>query len=283
MTLYSQRDTRWKDEKLGYGSTTIGNFGCTISALSQLLLINGYSETPSTVNAKLKANAGFVGTNQNLLVWTAIEKAFKAKHLKRAYSYNNTEVADAISKYGGCLVEVDGSRIGAPTHWVLYIGNQKMIDPWTGTEQATSYYPPKGYSIISVEKNTGGDMTMTVPKTEWERLRNSSERGDRLVKTMGMTKNIGDLTNEEMDKLVADYIKLKADLKSAQDSLKKSEEEKLTAIDKAYNEGVDAGKKQAPTLETPPEQLTANGSIWVLNGLSLLNGRLEGNYKRSNS
>ena len=165
MAIYSQRDAKWKNTKLGYGSTTIGRFGCTITALAQLLLLNGYNETPATVNEKLKANKGFVGDNKNLIVWEAIVKAFKAKHLKRGYSYNNAEVLDAIKKYKGCLIEVDGAKIGAPKHWVLYIGNGKALDPWTGKEISTSYYPPIGYSVISVEQINQPEPTpMPAPK-----------------------------------------------------------------------------------------------------------------------
>lgn len=152
MTIYSQRDFRWGNKKLGYGDTFIKSYGCTITALAQLLLLNGYDETPATVNDKLKANNGFTGANKNLLVWGAIAKAFEARHIKRDYTYSNAEVLSAIKNYKGCLVEVDGEKIGAPKHWVLYIGNGKALDPWTGKEISTSYYPPLGYSVISVEK-----------------------------------------------------------------------------------------------------------------------------------
>jgi len=41
-------------------------------------------------------------------------------------------------------------------HWVLYIGNHQLIDPWTGTIKPTSSYPlVKGYAII--EKNNEQD------------------------------------------------------------------------------------------------------------------------------
>lgn len=66
----------------------------------------------------------------------------------RGYSYDNTKVAAAIQKNGFCLVEVDGAPIGGYRHWVLYIGNQLMIDPWDGKEKATSSYKATGYSLI---------------------------------------------------------------------------------------------------------------------------------------
>ena len=48
---------------------------------------------------------------------------------------------------GIVMVEVNAASIGAVKHWVLFVGRQKMIDPWTGTTESTSKYPLTGYSI----------------------------------------------------------------------------------------------------------------------------------------
>jgi hypothetical protein len=166
MIYYSQRDSKWKDEKLG--STTIGTHGCLVTALAQLLLINGYDETPKTVKDKLESVGGFVGTNNNLLVWGAIEKVFNAKGYWTNNVYNNDKVIEAIEKYGGCIVRVDASRIGASEHWVLYVGDGQMIDPWTGVLKSTSYYPATGYSIVEVERKDTMDFLDEDIKTEVE-------------------------------------------------------------------------------------------------------------------
>ena len=143
ITPLNQRDSRWKDIKLGFStSTTVGSHGCTLTALSILAGI-----TPDILNERLKVVNGFANTN--LVIWSKLKEAIGVLEFEwRGYSYDNAKVSDAISKYGGCLVEVDATRIGAPTHWVLFIGNGQMIDPWTGVTKATSYYPLKGYAVI---------------------------------------------------------------------------------------------------------------------------------------
>lgn len=151
MTPLSQRDTKWASQKLGFGTVTIGGYGCTITALAMLL-----GTTPDIVNEKLKSVNGFAGSTKNLVVWSAIDKAFPgATFIWRGYGYDNDKVKEAIDKSGGCLVEVDGARIGASRHWVLYIGDGQMNDPWFGTTKSTSYYKPVGYARIDVSSTTG--------------------------------------------------------------------------------------------------------------------------------
>lgn len=149
-TALSQRDPRWKDIKLGTSrTTTIGSHGCTITCVAIAA-----GTTPDVVNQKLKELGGYANTN--LIVWQKIKQALGNLEFEwRGYQYDNERVAAAVSLSGFCLVEVDATRIGAPTHWVLYIGNQKMIDPWTGVIKSTNYYPPKGYAILN---KIGGSM-----------------------------------------------------------------------------------------------------------------------------
>jgi hypothetical protein len=150
MERLNQRDPRWANIPLGTStSTTIGSHGCTITCIAMLSGL-----TPDEVNRRLLAVSGYAQTN--LVIWTKLKEAIPwIEFEKRAYSYNdadNLAVKDAISKYGGCLIQVDfDGKIATPRddHWVIYIGNQKMIDPWTGAEKATSYYPlVEGYSVI---------------------------------------------------------------------------------------------------------------------------------------
>lgn len=145
MIPLSQRDGRWKDIELGFSNTTIGDYGCVITALAILAGL-----TPDDVNERLKSVNGYAATSnspnrKNLIIWEKITDAIpNLKFVKRVKEYNNDDVAENLP----CLVEVDGSRIGAETHWVLYLGNQEMADPWFGNIKSTNYYAPKGYAII---------------------------------------------------------------------------------------------------------------------------------------
>lgn len=154
MENLSQRDARWKDIKIGNSTSTIGNFGCTLVCISMLA-----GTTPDVVNAFLTAVGGF---SVDRIIWSKINETKLGLHfpdMGRQYVYNDVAVREAIEKNGGCLVEVDfDGVISTPSdrHWVLYIGNHQLIDPWTGTIKPTSSYPlVKGYAII--EKNNEQD------------------------------------------------------------------------------------------------------------------------------
>ena len=147
MTKYGQRDPRWKDKKIGKSSSSIGSYGCTITCLSMLADI-----TPDEFNTRLTAVNGY---QVDLVIWSKIKEAIpKLEFEWRGYQYDNDKVKQAIADYGACLVEVDfDGSIATPRdrHWVLYIGNGRMYDPWTGGECATSKYPiATGYAIIKV-------------------------------------------------------------------------------------------------------------------------------------
>lgn len=154
MENLSQRDIRWKDIKIGNSTSTIGNYGCTITCLAMLA-----GTTPDVVNAFLTAVDGF---SVDRIIWSKINETKLGLHfpdMGRQYVYNDVAVREAIEKNGGCLVEVDYDGVvttPSDRHWVLFIGNHQLIDPWTGTIRPTSSYPiVKGYAII--EKNNEQD------------------------------------------------------------------------------------------------------------------------------
>ena len=143
--LYSQRDIRWFWKKVNYNY--FGRIGCTVTALTSLLFVAGYDLTPPQVAEKLRAVKAFQG---DLLIWSRVHLAFpKLKFVWRGYKYENSKVKESIEKKTPVLVEVllSGSR-----HWVLFLGDQKMMDPWTGKVESTSKYPLIGYSLFSISK-----------------------------------------------------------------------------------------------------------------------------------
>lgn len=149
MTRLSQRDTRWGGLFLGFSNTYIRDYGCTITCLAMII-----GTTPDVVNARLKAVSGFSG---NLVIWGKIAEAFPGIQVRRVYAYNNDDVKNNVPNV---LVEVPAYPIGGyGKHWVVYIGNQKLNDPWTGLERATSDFPnPTGYCVITGKWNqTVGD------------------------------------------------------------------------------------------------------------------------------
>ncbi len=146
----NQRDIRWKNVPLGFSSLTLGDYGCTITCLAMLAGLN-----PDEVNARLKAVNGF--QDKSLILWSKIKEAIPWLEFEwRGKPYDNEKVKGAVEEYGACLVEVDfDGKIATPNdkHWILYIGNQQMIDPWTGAKKSTGWYPlTTGYCLIKVSE-----------------------------------------------------------------------------------------------------------------------------------
>lgn len=145
---YNQRDSRWRYEKLGYSTKSIGGYGCTLTCLASMIsYVYGREINPSEVNKKLKEVGGFYGA---LVVWSKVGIAFpKVSWIKRGYNYSNVDVAFNVYVRGvPTPVEVNGAKIGAYRHWILFIGGGKALDPWTGQIISTSYYPLTGYSLF---------------------------------------------------------------------------------------------------------------------------------------
>jgi hypothetical protein len=150
----SQRDPRWKDKKLGFSSYTIGSKGCTVTAFTMLVnYVYGSIFGVDQVNDKLKEFDAFAKDQygqKSLLIWYKGAQAYpKLKWIERLVNYNNVKTWWYINihKIPVC-VEVNAWSIGAPRHWVLFCGDQKCADPWTGAIISTSKYPATGDALF---------------------------------------------------------------------------------------------------------------------------------------
>lgn len=145
MQILGQRDPKWGDIKLGTSNTFIKDYGCTITCIAMIV-----GTTPNIVNDRMKAVGGFA--NGNLVIWDKIPQAFPGVNVKRVWSYDN---ADVLANVPNVLVEVPGKYIGGTgKHWVVYVGNKKMYDPWTGKERPTSDMPEQsGYCVLTGKWN----------------------------------------------------------------------------------------------------------------------------------
>lgn len=145
MTPQSQRNNPHSQDLLGFAKhgQTIHDFGCTITCIAMFAGL-----TPGEVNDRLKAVNGF---QESSVIWTKIQEAIPwVQFVWRGTTYENSKVSQAITDNGSCLVEVDfdGTPRTDDRHWILYIGKQRMNDPWTGTERSTTVYTPRGYAIL---------------------------------------------------------------------------------------------------------------------------------------
>ena len=140
LNYLSQRDPRWNDEKLGFSSYTIGAQGCALTCLTMLVNGYGFTETPSSMNRKLKdmgSTNGFLGA---LVVWGGLTRAFP-KILFRRIVICRDQAAPASDIHASLeagqplIVEIDTSpSAGLQNHWVVLYGRQDddylMLDPW---------------------------------------------------------------------------------------------------------------------------------------------------------
>lgn len=204
MTPRSQRNPQWVNIKLGTGSTnksTIGSHGCTITCVGMAADLN-----PDEVNQRLINKNGYAAHKDtpqtvNLIIWSKIVEAIpwlKFADNGRGYSYDDARVKAAISKNGFCLVAVNGTPIGGAAvdgHWVLAIGNGKILDPWDGKEKAFTSYSPTGFSIIDkvgTPPSSGGGCIISNNEEGsklFTKLVHNSDVADQTVKYLGLAEN----------------------------------------------------------------------------------------------
>lgn len=189
MKTYCQRDSKWGNIKLGTSNTLIKDYGCTITSLGMIAEI-----TPDEVNRLLNSVNGF--SQGNLIIWSKINECFKGVEFGwRGYTYENEKVSQAIKDNGACMVEVDAAPIGGYRHWVVFIGNKQLVDPWDGKVKPTSTYSPTGYTIIKI-KETMKDTEMVIDRTLFGELVTKSTKYDELVKVgVSQPQDVVDLKN----------------------------------------------------------------------------------------
>ena len=139
LVYFSQQDPKWKQDILGFGDPedTIGYVGCALTSVTMLLSGHGYSETPKTLNQKLKSVQGFVSA---AIRWGSVSQIYPNITVKSNISCTTTpaplELIDAAIAAGQpAIVQVDSSPAnGIQTHWVVLYGKKGddylMLDPW---------------------------------------------------------------------------------------------------------------------------------------------------------
>lgn len=136
---YSQQDPQWKNDQLGFGdpNETVGFFGCALTCAAMLSSGHGFSETPKTLNQKLKSNSGYVSA---AIVWGALSSIHPQIKTKPLILCADTDaplaqIDAAIAAGQPVIVQVDqGPAPGLQNHWVVLFKKQGadylMLDPW---------------------------------------------------------------------------------------------------------------------------------------------------------
>jgi hypothetical protein len=213
----SQRDKRWGSKKLGFSDVTISGYGCTITSLAMMAGL-----TPDKVNEILKASGGYA--QENLVIWNKVSVIPNLTFNYRYYTYENAKVKQIIDTDGACLVEVDGKPIGGYRHWLLYIGNKQLIDPWDGQIKSTNSYVPISFVDISINRTMSSSPTLTekqikdlqTDSNNWKYLRQKYDISD--VKQMdGKIQSY----EKQIEKLEKELLDAHHDFKTASEDLVK--------------------------------------------------------------
>lgn len=155
----SQRDPKWRGETLGFDtSLTLGSDGCALTCLAMLVNGYGFDETPSTLNAKLKALGSGNGFLGGLIVWGGLSRLFPKITFQRIVICRDQpaplQAIDQTLDAGQPLVvEIDSSpAAGLQNHWVVLYARQGddylMLDPYP--------YPPDNRAISLGERYARG-------------------------------------------------------------------------------------------------------------------------------
>ena len=211
-----QRDPKWASEILGFNKDTytIGGYGCLITSICVACNYYGKSETPLTINKKLKDAKGFAANN-GFYIWGAIEKVFPDINEEWLGKFpdplTNTQmdaIKTALKNGYPVMVEIDFQPETAKPdmHFVLLIGydandedNLTMMDPWTGSIGSLKMYlkaskPTARKSIEQIVIYKG-----QIPQIPDENLEDKiSELQDQLAKALQRASDWEDKYNKAL-------------------------------------------------------------------------------------
>ncbi len=146
--VYAQTNTDWRNLKLGNSKPkdgTIGNIGCTITAIGNLHNIAfGTNYTPKDINELFVKHGVYVqdGWGYSIVNWQKVYKALpKLAFVSRDRNYNNATVWSWINIWPRMpVITVAYLSAKYPQHFVLFIGGGKMVDSLDGKVKPTGSY-----------------------------------------------------------------------------------------------------------------------------------------------
>ncbi len=167
LVRYSQQDPSWKTNIIGGGPDTIGYIGCALTCAAMYCSGWGYTETPATLNLKLKSRGGFIN---EAIVWGVISQFHPQITCTGLTICGNnaaplSQINASLAAGNPVIVEVDYSPdAGLQTHWVLVLaqqGNDYLIqDPWP--------YPPETQQVTLMSRfSQGKPLAYAIKAVAW--------------------------------------------------------------------------------------------------------------------
>ena len=117
-----QNEEKWKNTKLGHSTETIGGWGCLLTSVTMMLNGMGYSETPETVNEKMKASGGFQGAFfiPSMLPYAYPNVIYKDMQPCESFPAPVALIDAAVAAGKPVILQVDWNKqAGIQTHFVL--------------------------------------------------------------------------------------------------------------------------------------------------------------------
>jgi len=117
-----QNDEKWKNAKLGNSTETLGGWGCLLTSVTMMLNGIGYSETPETVNEKMKAAGGFQGAFfiPSVLPYVWPNCAYRDMQPCESFPAPIAQIDAAVAAGKPVILQVDWNKqAGIQTHFVL--------------------------------------------------------------------------------------------------------------------------------------------------------------------
>lgn len=165
-----QNDEKWKNTKLGNSPETIGSWGCLLTSVTMMLNGIGYSETPETVNEKMKRAGGFQGAlfMPPVLPYVWPNCAYRDMQPCENSSVPIAQIDTAVAAGKPVILQVDWNKqAGVQTHFVLVKekkGNDYVLyDPYKyGGDN-----PNKEVLLTTRYKYNGADLESEISAVLW--------------------------------------------------------------------------------------------------------------------
>jgi len=120
---WQQRDPRWRAQRLGGREEggTLGEYGCTVSAIANAASNLGFVLTPEQLNERLTGQGGF--NERGWLIWGAVAAATEGTMQATAFSSPSRNDVDHCLSQGQYPI-VKYLIGGLIQHWVTVVGKQ---------------------------------------------------------------------------------------------------------------------------------------------------------------
>lgn len=147
---FSQLDPRWKSDRLGKTSDTMGSDGCLVTSAAMALTNLGFKTSPKDLNKRLTATDSF--TKRGWLIWDGIRRVTDGRAVATFYDKVDAETIDQ------CMINGDYPLVqfylpNGRSHWAMIVRHDEkgyhMRDPLR-TSDKPLIFPRgiKGYRAV---------------------------------------------------------------------------------------------------------------------------------------